>query len=352
VVSDSSITLRPGVGRSRLRRLRGRFPVPRLWALGFGASVPSGAYSASGVVLSRPESIRRSWSGNRAVVSNTLARGISVFTLRTRGPGTPALRFDDALIDEKRLLYAHGAVFAPDDQSVIALGEYAHAMTAYALQSRDGKSALPVLWSLCGPQHGLENPADVAVHPGGRWLVVANRLNTGLAALRMDDRHNRTVPELLGTVYGPALNSFGLSAPHGVAFSHCGRFLFVTHKPYSRNVEDSGQSAVSVFPCTPDGLAQDAPEPVAIRNYDLARLHHIAAHPKRSLLAITNSRGDAEILEWDEAERVLHKRGAIDVFRIGEGAKGIEFTASGDHLMITSELNEILFFRVSRFLGR
>lgn len=344
--------VRKRLGNYRLRRLRKRAPYPELWALAFGTSLPSGAHTADDETLDRPESVSVSHSGSKVVVSNTRARSIAVFSFVKRWFGPPKLRLHDLVVDRDLFNYAHGAVFGPADQSIIALGEYSHRMTAFDVAGRDREPAERVLWRLCGSDDGLEHPADLALHPSGRWLAVANRVAAGLSLYTIQDESNETPPSLSVRLSTPSLNTLGLAAPHGVAISNCGRFMFLTHKPYHKNLEDSGRSAVSVFACGAECPSVEQMQPIATYDYDHAQLHHIAVHPTSSLIAITNSQGDADLLGWDPETHTLEHRGAIDIYRVGEGAKGIAFTPSGEHVMITTELNEVLFFKAARYTKR
>jgi hypothetical protein len=284
-------------------------------------------------------------------VSNTGSSGIAVLDITTSLFGRYKITAQEVFIDKELYRYAHGS-FGANDSAVIAIGKYAHKMSAFSLKETHPQDSSRVLWVVSGPANGLDHPADVALHPGGQWLAVANRMVAGLAFFRMKDPSLQKAPDYSSQIDTLSLNLLDVGAPHGVAFSPCGNFMYVTHKPYFNNPSDTGQSAVSVFSCNstpPDGSRW---EPVPIYDCGSAELHHVAAYPNEWLLCITNSQGDAEIFEWCPDNATIEHRGSIDIYRIRGGGKGIAFTNSGEHIMVTTELNEILFFKLSRYVLR
>jgi hypothetical protein len=333
-----------------LRILRHLLPYPRLWSLGFNQVVPDAAFAARSLRLNRPESISVSGSGDRIVISNSGSCEITVFLFGT-GSKLHASRY--IAIKNKNLFnYAHGAVFGSFDHIVLALGEYSHALSAISMEKYgDGEAEPKILWSISGRKHGLHNPADLALHPSEEWLVVANRKKPGLSFLRFNGTCGTVAPILEYSIDVPTLNAYGVAAPHGVAFSTDGDFMFVTHKRYANNPADCGHSALTVFKTVNSSMPLQNAGPLAIKNYRSGSLHHVACHPSLSLVAITNSLGTIDIYEWNRELVQLGKIAAISAFRIGEGMKGIAFTNDGACIMVTSELNEILLFRVDKVTG-
>lgn len=55
-------------------------------------------------------------------------------------------------------------------------------------------------------------------------------------------------------------------------------------------------------------------------------------------------------LSWDRASNTLEPIASIDVFRLGEDVKGIAFVKNGKYLVVTTELDEILFFELGRYV--
>jgi hypothetical protein len=312
--------------------------------------LPSAAYTERST-LRRPESISCSRRGDRLLISNSDAASIGIFCLENRVDQLPRIRCIDRVQHDEILLYAHGAEFSPDESHALALGEYAHSLSAVRLtrDPHDGTGRSRIAWSIRGEEEGLQNPADLALHPDGTCLVIANRMPTGIAVLSLPSPSGRDPTVFSHSISVQHLNGMGLSAPHGTAFSPDGQYLFVTHKPFFRNKNDTGNSAVTVFDSS-QLLSSSTPTPLAVRDYRKAALHHVAVHPTRPLIGITNSRGDTELLRWDESRAELHVAGRIDVYRAGEGAKGVEFTAEGRYLMVTTEFDEILFFETEKAL--
>lgn len=324
---------------------------PRLWAKLFGAAIPSGALARKSAMLHQPESIGVSSSGQQLVVCNTLARSITRYSFADSSPDCLDLRLDDAFAHPELLEYAHGAIFHESDEAVLALGEYAHAISAIDVGAgRMHNDPSRILWVASGNGMGLENPADLALHPNGNQLVVANRRQTGLSVLHLDSSDRRSSPRFVNAISVSTLNSLGVAAPHGVAFAADGEYLFVSHKRFVPNRDDCGSSAVTVFAANADSMLDPGWAPIAAMDYGDKHLHHIACHPHRDILAVTNSRGVAEILGWSRVTRSLARLASIDLFRAGEGAKGVAFVKNGKYIALTTELDEILFFELADYV--
>ncbi len=304
-------------------------------------------WAAKGVGLDKPETVSLSDDGTKAIVSNALGRSISVFELSEHH------RFNKVLskyleLDHATLLnYAHGAVFALNDNLALCVGEHANALSAFDVSGRSvGKAHAKPLWEIRGTHVGLDNPADLAIHKDSNQLVVANRRSGGFSffELPQDLRSEPVRPQW--ALPTNKLNERGISAPHGVVVSADGRFLFATHKPFYLNNEDTGESAVTVFDFQALLNAREMVDPLAVIKRGRHLLHHIAYHDDTHCVAVTDSQGPVTLYHWDAELFSLLPIGSIDVFRIGEGVKGVCFTADGTHLFITSELDEILSFRV------
>lgn len=337
--------LLPLISESNLRDLRQRLPYPGLWALCFGKARPALAFATADLGLERPESIDVSVSGDRFVVSNSAADEIAVYALARSPRGHYRISRVAALQDTGRFRYAHGAVFGRSDDLVVAVGEYSHALSGISLgRTADGEIQPEVLWTISGRDYSLHNPADLAFHPSGEWMAVANRRNHGVSFLRFRSPAGIDPPFLEGSLDLEALNTHGVAAPHGVAFSAGGELMFVTHKRYFGGPEDTGRSALTVFPTGHGPALGERAVPLVIRDYQLQSLHHVACHPTRNIVAVTNSLGTIDIYAWRTEPFCLELLAAVPAFRIGEGIKGIAFTRDGAFMVVTSELNEILFF--------
>lgn len=328
-----------------LRCIRSLIRSPELWARSFKTSIPVAALASRDLRLNRPESLSLSASGEKLVVSNSRGRNIAIYSFCGEQPADLSLELTDLFADDRRFHFAHGAVFGNSDELVLALGEFSHSLTAIDTSGKQHDAdQSPFLWTVSGPSNGLHNPADLALHPNGDWLAVTNREACGLCILRLGETRGYAPPERVNCIAISRLNSFGLAAPHGVAFTPDGRYMFVSHKRFRHSQTDTGMSAVSVFNAEGENPAEQHWAPVAIRHYPSAALHHIACHPHRDIVAVTNSTGDIEVLDWDRDSHVLEAIASIDVFRIGEGVKGISFVKNGQYLVVSTELNEFLFF--------
>jgi DNA-binding beta-propeller fold protein YncE len=338
---------------NRLRKLRRLIRSPGLWAFAFGTSIPTAALAARSAKLDRPESISVSASGEKVVVSNSHGRNIAIYSFADSRPADLDLRLTDVIADDQLFHYAHGAIFGVSDENVLALGEYSNSLVAIdvGLQRKNSDQSR-LLWTLSGRDNGLDNPADLALHPGGEWMAIANRRDSGICILRLGEAKGSSPPEFVRSITVSKLNSYGLAAPHGVAISPDGAYMFVTHKRFFNGGPDTGNSAISVFRTEAQCPTDENWMPVAIKEYKSASLHHIACHPVLDIVAITNSTGDIEILSWDRQAHALETIASIDVFRLGEGVKGISFMKDGEHLVVTSELDEILFFKLEEHVAR
>jgi 6-phosphogluconolactonase (cycloisomerase 2 family) len=221
-------------------------------------------------------------------------------------------------------------------------------MTAVAAGCLEPEGSSRVRWILEGVANGLDNPADIAIHPAGRYLVIANREASGLCFFTLPPDLRMEPPRLVLSRTVAELNGERTAAPHGVAFSPDGRFLFVTHKRFFKSQSDTGNSAVSVYRADADSFDRAQWLPVAARDFGREALHHVACHPSGRIIALTNSLGPVELLSWNPSSRDFTEVGSIDIFRQGEGAKGICFTKDGHYLAVTSELDEVLFFDLRR----
>jgi 6-phosphogluconolactonase (cycloisomerase 2 family) len=337
---------------TRLRKLRGLIRSPGLWALAFGTSIPTAALASRSAKLDRPESISVSASGEKIVVSNSGGRNVAIYSFADSRPENLDLRLTDVIADDQLFHYAHGAIFGVSDEIVLAVGEYSHSLTAIdvSLQQQNSDQSR-ILWTVSGRDNGLDNPADLALHPSGEWIAVTNRMGSGICILRLGEARGSSPPELVHSIDVSKLNSYGLAAPHGAAISPDGAYMFVTHKRYSKGRSDTGNSSVSVFSTEVQCPTDESWTPVAIKDYKSADLHHIACHPLLDIIALTSSTGDIEVLSWDREANALETIASIDVFRLGEGVKGISFMKNGEHLVITSELDEILFFELEEHVA-
>lgn len=347
----STDSLAKKIGEDLPRWLRARVRIPSLWARLFGCDVPSSSLASRVALLDRPESIRLSADGDKLIVSNSFGRGITIYSLGKKRNGAPDLVLQDAYFDEEKLHYAHGAVFVDSDNKYLAVGEYANTMMCLqaAGDTSEASDASRLLWSIQGEKYGLDNPADIAVHPSGSYLVVANRKEQGLSFLALDGGFDG-VPRLFSSLSVSALNQLGVAAPHGVCFSPDGEYLFVSHKAFALWGGDGGNSAVTVYHANVNATSGVIWDPCLIVDRGSDDLHHINIHPNLPLVAVTNSRGDLVLYAWDAQGCRLTVVGTINVFRRGEGAKGLAFTRDGKYLAVTSELDEVLFFAVDDYL--
>lgn len=336
-----------------IRRLRGYIRQPQLWAFFSGSAVPCSFSASRKSQLSRPESIQVSGSGNRVLVSNSSGQSITIYDIDWRNKAKPKLQLIDYFADKKLLHYAHGATFACSDKLYLALGEFSNTLSAISANMPKNTSDISVYWSLKGVANGLDSPADIAIHPSQRYLVIANRMASGLCFFRISSDLPSKPPQLVVSLPVLELNKKNIAAPHGVAFSADGRYLFVTHKRYDMtksNVVDTGNSAITVYGADMEAFEKGHWAPLAAKDCGNDALHHIACHPADSIIALTNSQGPVTILSWDAKSYEFRQIGKINIFRQGEGAKGICFTQNGSHLAVTSEFDEVLFFNLHRHI--
>lgn len=327
------------------RAVRRHVRLPRVWARAFGKAIPKATHASRRPGLDRPESLSLSACGEKLLVSNSHGNDIAIYAFASSATTDLRLRPTLTIRDKDLLNYVHGAVYDATDRAALAVGEHSNSLSAIDLTETSKDPANPkILWSISGPANGLDNPSDIALHPDGRWLAITNRMSSGLCILEIDDEILAGAPSLALSVDIERLNALGLSATHGVAISPDGRYMFITHKPYFGAVGDTGNSAISVYRVGANCPSVESLQPIAIKDCGTSPAHHVAYHPSRDLIAVSDSRRGVEILTWDRESETLEVVGAIDIFRLGDGAKGIAFVKDGTHLAVTTELDEILFY--------
>ena len=95
------------------------------------------------------------------------------------------------------------------------------------------------------------------------------------------------------------------------------------------------------FKCKPFLIQKDGSESI----------HSIAFNPKdNNIIACTNEYKGLEIYRLDLENKRLLLKDRIKLFQIGQGAKGICFTRDGKFIVITTEMNEILFYDYMKYL--
>ncbi|MEM6484817.1 MAG: hypothetical protein AAF662_07540 [Pseudomonadota bacterium] len=337
------------LGRAASRGLRFLLPYPRFWARLFGCTVPD-YYFTDPRFLSRPESLRFSRDGKLLAVSNSANASVGILEFQYGVDSSPTISVRETVHDQLALNYAHGAAFMQDDALLLSVGEHGQALSVIQLDQGDGaERGTDLVRTLTGGEFGLDNPADIAVHPGGAWCVVANRKFKGLAFFTCSNPPQDQDPVFRSHIDVGALNEIGLAAPHGVCFFAGGDRMLVTHKRFTGwgYQGDKGRSAVSVWDSTDKAPRSISGDLLGSLDLGDAHLHHIASHPHHPIVAVTNSRDVTLLLRWNEQTRELKTFDSIDVFRLGEGAKGVAFTPSGEFLAVSTELEEILFFRLN-----
>jgi len=251
-----------------------------------------------------------------------------------------------------KLNYAHAVAFLGGEQRMAVLGEYSDALCIIEFDNTDaGRYRGRLVQFISGADSGLCQPSDVAVHPTGQWLAVANRVAAGISCYARDGADGRLTARPVQVLSGDDLEALGLAAPHGLDFSADGRYLFTVHKKYAGG-DGGGQSALCVFACLAEPRAGFCEAPALIHWSGEAALHCVACHPEHDILGVTNSLGDVDFFRWGRASVALEKFHSIRVFRVGEGVKGIAFTPDGRSVALTSELDEVLIFDLDKVFGR
>ena len=203
---------------------------------------------------------------------------------------------------------------------------------------------------LDGEGSGLDHPAAVRFHPSGEFLAVVNRQGGGGVSLyrcEQIDGDFRVESTPSQGIWEDDFLKCGLAAPHDVDFSGDGACMVVNHKRFFMNERAQGESDLSIFACgdsTPISLEQ-APQFVELAGNTC--LHSVACNPVGPFFAVSNERDAVEIYQWRSEESSVSRIGAISIDRAGglEGPKGVAFTSDGDTLVVTTVLNQVLFFR-------
>ncbi len=146
--------------------------------------------------------------------------------------------------------------FHPDGQFVYLINELDSTVTAYGLDAKEGRlKTLQTVSTLPGDFTGQNYPAEIEVHPGGKFLYGSNRGHDSIAVYRIASKTG-----LLTLVeHAPTLGK----SPRHFAVSPSGRFLLAANQ---------GTDNVVVFRIdpktgrlTPTGHSIEVGSPVCVR---------------------------------------------------------------------------------------
>jgi 6-phosphogluconolactonase len=146
--------------------------------------------------------------------------------------------------------------FHPSGRIVYVVNELDSTVATLRYDAKTGAlRVLQTVPSLAEPMGGRNAPADIHVHPSGRFLYMSNRGHDSIAAFAIDKRTSTLQPlqwELTGGNW-----------PRNFAIDPSGRFLFVAHERSSTIVTHRIDTRTGKL--SPTGQTLELPSPVCIR---------------------------------------------------------------------------------------
>ncbi|HEY1760231.1 MAG TPA: lactonase family protein [Bryobacteraceae bacterium] len=146
-------------------------------------------------------------------------------------------------------------VFGTDSRFAYAINEMLGTVTAFQYDAAKGKlKELQTIPSLPAGFSGANSSAEIAVHPGGKFLYASNRGDSSIAIFRIDAAK--------GTLSGSGHVSTGGNTPRNFAIDPSGKFLLAAN-------QDSGNIVVfridqKTGAVTPAGVEAKVAAPVSI----------------------------------------------------------------------------------------
>jgi 6-phosphogluconolactonase len=149
------------------------------------------------------------------------------------------------------------AVFAPDGKRLYVDTELGNTLMTFDWSEREGRlDFLDEVSTLPGGWEGRTSVSDLAVHPSGRRLVVANRGHDSFAIFDLHDASG--TPRLLRHVPAGGRN------PRCLAFDHGGAWLFATNQESDELVGVAFDVETGTIDETPLRTAIKGPVPVVV----------------------------------------------------------------------------------------
>jgi len=145
--------------------------------------------------------------------------------------------------------------FRPDGQFVYVLNEMQSSVAAFRYDARPGALVKVQTASTLPPGFTAENSgAEIAVHPGGRFLYASNRGQDSIVVFRIDSAKGTLTP-----VDGVSTQG---KTPRGFAIHPSGRFLVAANQNSSTLVLFRIDQATGAL--TPAGTTVQVPTPVSV----------------------------------------------------------------------------------------
>ena len=146
--------------------------------------------------------------------------------------------------------------FHPGGRIVYVVNELDSTVATLRYDAKSGAlTVLQTVPSLDEPMGGRNAPADIHVHPSGRFLYMSNRGHDSIAAFAIDKR--------TATLQPLQFEPTGGNWPRNFAIDPSGRFLFVANERSSTIVTHRIDTRTGRL--TPTGQTLELPSPVCIR---------------------------------------------------------------------------------------
>src|SRR5262249_32779690 len=146
--------------------------------------------------------------------------------------------------------------FHPRLPYVFVVNERQSSLSCYRYDANTGDIALVQTIPTIPADHtGQNSPADVHVHPNGRFVYSSNRGHNSLAIFRIDESSGRmTLVEIVSTQG---------ATPRGFNFDPSGRYIFAANQGTGNIVTFAVDADRGTL--TPTGAKVDVPRPVCVQ---------------------------------------------------------------------------------------
>lgn len=296
----------------------------------------------------RPEGVAFSPSGNCLVVACSSEDLIALYK-RIGNSGADYETVPSCVIQHHQLLrHVHDVDFSPCGLYVAAASRESNRVVLYQMDDMEA----------CTLHHkprcilkssAIDSPASLAFSPCSQILAVCNRKGGSGITFYRQLKHKQGAyshnPFL--EITEDKLLEYGLSAPHGMAFSPDGNSFAVVHKRYTADAK--GKSALAIFERTEDPVTGVSFFPSWIDFLAFSGLHSIDFHPSSRHLAITDGGFTVKIYSLNQRTgRYAH---SFDIpvkisKKRSEGAKGVAFSSDGKCLAVTTMEPSVLIYEV------
>jgi len=288
--------------------------------------------------LNQPEGVVFSLSDECIAVANALGNTISIY--KRIGDGGSLYENEPSFIidDKDNFNYPHDVKYTPNGKYLGVISRWNSTAAIYRTKNSSGSSfSTKPSWKLKGSSSKLNHPASLDFSPSGNILVICNRRGSITFHKKKSHKSGEYHQSPYQEITQRQLLKYGISNPHGVAFSPDGNTIATVHKKYFMNPASDGQSALVIFEKSSPNSTNFNPAPSFVSYAGTKGLHSIAFHPSGNYLAVSDGISDVYIYQRSEGNEfvLVHTIKVPGETPEDEGPKGMAFSRSGDCLAVT-----------------